>query len=55
MKSCTIFYPENYIEAQDAKAVALIVSMLAYTEGQMIRIVDDDGSEIWYELRLLPQ
>lgn len=55
MKSCTIFYPENYIEAHDAKAVALIVSMLAYTEGQMIKIVDDDGSENWYELRIVPQ
>lgn len=55
MKSCTIFYPENYIEASDARALSLLISMLAYTEGQMIKIVDDDGSEIWYELRLLPQ
>ena len=55
MKSCTIFYPENYIESHDPKALSLLISMLAYTEGQMIKIVDDDGSEIWYELRLLPQ
>ena len=55
MKSCTIFYPENYIEAHDPKALSLLISMLAYTEGQMIKIVDDDGSEIWYELRLSHQ
>ena len=55
MKNCTIYYPENYIEALDPKALWLIISMLAYTEGFMMKIIDDDGSEIWYELHLQPR
>ena len=50
MKSATFFFKDNYLVCTDDSAVALCVSMLAYSEGEMLKIIDDDGSEVYIKL-----
>lgn len=50
MKSATFFFKDNYLVCTNDASVALCVSMLAYSEGEMLKIIDDDGSEVYIKL-----
>lgn len=50
----TIYFSDTYITASDPKSVFLLISMLTYSDGQMMQIIDDDGHEVWFSLDKYP-
>jgi len=45
MKQVTFYFKENFLVAKDPKAVDLCISMLPYSELEVIEVIDDDGSK----------
>lgn len=50
MKQATFYFKDTYIEATDPKAVDLCISMLPYSDLEMIEVIDDDGSKHYFQV-----
>lgn len=50
MKQATFYFKDTYIVAKDPKAVDLCVSMLPYSDLEMIEVIDDDDSKHYFQL-----
>lgn len=53
MKQVTFIFKDHFIVAKDPKAVDLCVSMLPYSDLEMIEVVDDDGSKHYFKVTRL--
>lgn len=50
MKQVTFIFKDNFITAKDPKAVDLCISMLPYSELEVIEVIDDDGSKHYFKV-----
>lgn len=53
MKQVTFIFRDHFITAKDPKAVDLCISMLPYSELEVIEVVDDDGSTHYFKVTRL--
>ena len=50
MKQVTFYFKDNFLVAKDSKAVALCISMLPYSELEVIEVIDDDDSKHYFKV-----